>query len=185
MLRGTLSFLNELGIYDVVLPFLLSFTIVFAILEKTKVFGVEEVDGEKITRKNLNAMTAFVMGFFVVASSKMVGLINAIASQAFLLMLLVVLFLMLAGVLSKEGEFELKDGWKNTFMVLAFIAIVLIFLHGIGWLERIWIFLVNNWNKDAISAIILLILIGIFIAWLTSSGSKNKKKKKKEEEKGD
>ncbi|MFH1770994.1 MAG: hypothetical protein ABH828_05580 [archaeon] len=183
VLRGTLSFLNELGIYDVVLPFLLSFTIVFAILEKTKIFGVEDVDGKKITRKNLNAMTAFVMGFFVVASTKLVALINTIASQAFLLLLLVVLFLMLAGVLVKEGEFELKAGWKNTFMVIAFIVILLIFLEGIGWLNEIWAFLVNNWNKDAISAIILLVLIGIFIAWLTHSKDENKNKKK--EEKGD
>ena len=37
--RGIIEFFEKIGIYDVVLPFLLVFTIVFAILEKTKVFG--------------------------------------------------------------------------------------------------------------------------------------------------
>ncbi|MDP7506475.1 MAG: hypothetical protein QF362_03470, partial [Candidatus Woesearchaeota archaeon] len=54
--REALIFFGEIGIYDVVLPFLLVFTIIFAILEKTKVFGMEEVDGVKVTRKNLNAI---------------------------------------------------------------------------------------------------------------------------------
>ena len=52
VLGGVLDFFKELGIYDVVLPFILVFTIMFAILERTKIFGTE---GEKkFTKKNLN-----------------------------------------------------------------------------------------------------------------------------------
>ena len=36
---GVLSFLERFGFYDIVLPFLLVFTIVFAVLEKTKILG--------------------------------------------------------------------------------------------------------------------------------------------------
>ena len=50
--RGALEFFEDIGIYDVILPFLLIFTIVFAILEKTKVFGTEEIEGTKNTKKN-------------------------------------------------------------------------------------------------------------------------------------
>ncbi|MFC2136030.1 hypothetical protein ACFLTH_15555 [Bacteroidota bacterium] len=183
VLGGTLSFLNELGLYDVILPFLLVFTIVFAILEKTKIFGVEQVEGETVTRKNMNAMVAFVMAFFVVASSKLVALVNMVASHVFLLILLVVLFLMLAGILQKEGEFALSEGWSRGFMIGGLIIIVLIFLNAIGWLEEIYDFLVKYWDSDAISAIILLILIVIFIAWLTRNPkTKERKKKKKEQE---
>ena len=35
--RDVINFFGEIGLYDVVLPFLLVFAIVFAILEKTKV----------------------------------------------------------------------------------------------------------------------------------------------------
>jgi len=45
--RNTLDFFDNIGIFDVVLPFLLVFTIVFALLERTKVFGVEEIEGKK------------------------------------------------------------------------------------------------------------------------------------------
>ncbi|NQU98233.1 hypothetical protein HQ533_02095 [Candidatus Woesearchaeota archaeon] len=184
VLGGTLTFLNELGVYDVILPFLLSFTIIFAILEKTKIFGVEKRGDEEITRKNMNAMTAFVIAFFVVASSKIVALINMVASQAFLLILLVVLFLILAGVLQKEGEYQLEGVWRNWFMGVAAVVLILIFLNAIGWLEWIYEFLTDYWNTEAVSAVILLILIVIFIAWITRD-SKSIKKKVEKEKKGD
>ena len=38
---GAIAFMDKLGVYDVVLPFLLVFTLIYAFLEKTKVFGVE------------------------------------------------------------------------------------------------------------------------------------------------
>ncbi len=42
--RSAISFLNDIGLYDVVLPFLLVFTLVFAILEKTKLLGMSELE---------------------------------------------------------------------------------------------------------------------------------------------
>ena len=180
VLGGTIVFLNDLGIYDVILPFLLVFTIVFAILEKTKIFGVEKIDGQEVTRKNMNAMTAFVLGFFVVASSKLVSLIHTVASQAFLLILLVVLFLIFAGVMKKEGEFELEPGWRTAFMSVMAIALVLIFLNSLGWLQIGYEFITKYWNTNAVSAIILLILVVIFMVWI-SSDPKSKSTKKKSE----
>lgn len=185
VLGGTLSFLNELGLYDVILPFLLVFTIVYAILEKTKIFGVEEVDGTKITRKNINAMVAFVLAFFVIASSKLVSLIHAVTGQVFLVILIAVLFLMLAGVLQKEGEFALDEKWTKVFMIIGFIVIVLIFLNALGWLQDVYEFLTKYWNTEAISSIILLVVIVLFILWITGSPKSGKKKDKKEEKKGD
>ena len=38
VLGNALDFLKELGVYDVLLPFILVFTIMFAILERTKLF---------------------------------------------------------------------------------------------------------------------------------------------------
>ena len=39
-----IQFLDRLGVYEVLLPFLLIFTLVFAILEKTRLLGVENVE---------------------------------------------------------------------------------------------------------------------------------------------
>ncbi|RLE43493.1 hypothetical protein DRJ16_03750 [Candidatus Woesearchaeota archaeon] len=104
-LKEVIVFLDKVGLYDVVLPFLLVFTIVFAILEKTKVLGVQEVEGKKITRKNLNAIVAFVAAFLVVASTKIVSVMNQVLASTVLLALLAVLFLALVGIFVKtEGE---------------------------------------------------------------------------------
>ena len=67
--RGAIVFLEKLGVYDVVLPFLLVFTIIFAILEKTRILGVEKVGGQDLTKKNLNSIVAFVVAFLVIAST--------------------------------------------------------------------------------------------------------------------
>src|SRR3989338_10174572 len=93
--RGAIEFLARLGLYDVVLPFLLVFTIVFAILEKTKLFGTEKIGAHDYTKKNLNAMTAFVISFLVVASSQLVAAINESLARVVLLMLVSVSFIML------------------------------------------------------------------------------------------
>ena len=87
--RNALDFFQEIGIYDVVLPFLLVFTIMFAILEKTKIFGFEDKE-QKYTRKNLNSMVAFVTAFLVVASAKLVAIINETISNVVLLLLLAI-----------------------------------------------------------------------------------------------
>ena len=42
---GAIEFLQEIGFYDVVLPFLLVFTVFFGVLEKTKIFGTEDKEG--------------------------------------------------------------------------------------------------------------------------------------------
>ena len=67
-----ITFFEKLGVYDIVLPFLLVFTIVYAIFERTKVLGTETIEGVDYSKKNLNAMVAFVIAFLVIASSRIV-----------------------------------------------------------------------------------------------------------------
>ena len=96
--RGVITFLGKVGVYDVILPFLLVFTIVFAILDKTKVLGTEKVEGREVTKKNINSIVAFVIGFLVIASTKLVAVINEVMANIVLLLILVVSFLLLVGV---------------------------------------------------------------------------------------
>lgn len=167
-----IQFLERLGVYDIVLPFLLIFTIVFAILEKTKVLGTDTIDGNEYTKKNLNSIVAFVAAFFVVASTRLVQAINTIIANAALLLVLIILFLMLVGTFFGEGEASLEDyeGWKKTFMVIVFLAIIAIFLHSMNWLLPIYFFLINNSTVDWVSTLILLIII-IFFMWYVTKDS--------------
>src|SRR3989338_4288907 len=136
--RGMIGFLNKLGVYDVILPFLLVFTIIFAILEKTRIFG-QEKDG--MTKKNINAMVAFVVAFLVIASTKLVGVINEVMANVVLLIILGICFLLLVGVFFGDKEFnsmkELPVLTQLLIYVMA-IGLVVIFLNALGWLQFIF-----------------------------------------------
>ena len=60
--------LDSIGFYTVALPFLLIFTIVFAMLEKIKLFGPQS--------RKFNMLIALVMAFLVIRVQSLVETIN-------------------------------------------------------------------------------------------------------------
>jgi drug/metabolite transporter (DMT)-like permease len=181
-LRETIVFFDQIGLYDVVLPFILIFTVVFAIFEKTKVLGMEEVDGKKYTKKNLNAITAFVVAFLVIAAKELVEIINQTVAQAVIVLFFSILFLMLVGAFHKEGDpIYLKGGWHIAFMGIVFISIVGIFLNaikdenGVTWLERITSFSSGGSGDSIVGAVILLVIVVVFIAYAVKEPEKHEK----------
>ena len=129
---------------------------------------------------------AFVMAFLVVASSQLVAVINKSLSQIFILLLLIICFLMLAGTFhqqSKDGFFldkKKNPGYYTIFMALVFISIITIFLNALGWLDIIYKYLKDNWNTSYVAAIILMIAIVGFMAWIMKDPSESKDAKKEE-----
>lgn len=186
--RETLQFFDKIGIYDVVLPFLLVFSITFAIFDKTKVLGTEEIDGKKYTKKNLNAMAAFVIAFMVVASSKLVEMITEVSSNMVILLLLIVFFLLLIGAFYKEGEgVFLEGGWKIGGMIVMLIGIVAVFAQAIkmdsgeGFLEFGWKWLIDHLSSTAVASVIFLLVILLFMGYIVKEpkGEKHKAEEKK------
>ena len=170
------GFLDRLGVYDIILPFLLVFTIVFAIFEKTRVLGTEEVGGKFYPKKNLNAMTAFVIAFLVIASARLVAIINEALANIVLLLLVIIMFLMLIGTFYSEGEeVILKGGWRTTFMVVSLLGIILIFLNAIpmdsgeSFLSWMINYVYYNFSSTGVSAIIFFILIVLGFMYIVKS----------------
>lgn len=178
--RGIIDFFVNIGVFDVVLPFLLVFTIVFALLERTKVFGTEKIEGKDYTKKNLNSAAAFVIALLVVGSSRLVEIITTVSSQFVVLLFLIVLFLLLVGSFYKEephGVF-LEGGWKTAFMLIVFIVLILIFLDALGMLENIFGFLKGTDRGELVGSALLMIMIVLFIVYVTQgkeSGAAPKK----------
>ncbi len=175
-----IDFLDRLGVYEVLLPFLLIFTLVYAILEKSKVFGTEKIGDHEYSKKNLNSMFAFVTSFLVVASSRLVAAVNEAVANMTILMLLGVCFLMLVGVFH-TGKDELSIGkpFKSIFTWLAFVGIILIFLHaiktkeGVPWLFYAWGFIVRNFDTGAMGALILTIIVVLLMGYITGTPKGN------------
>ena len=145
---------------------MLTFTIIFAILEKTKVLGT--FGKEKDSKKNLNAMVAFVMGFLVIASAQLVQIVSQVSSQIVVLILLIIFFLTLVGVFYKpanEGE-VVPASWQSFFLFFMFIGILLIFLAAIktdgkSWLELGLVYIVQYWSSTLVASVLL---IGVIVA---------------------
>lgn len=180
--REGITFLGEIGVYDVVLPFLLVFTIFFAILEKTKILGVDKVGDKTYTKKNLNAMVSFVVAFLVIASTQLVAVINTAMANIVLLLILAFSFLLLVGIFFKDQEFSLEKGspWVKFFMIFMFIGIVIIFLDALNWLQEIFDFIFNApliISPEILSSIVFLIIILLFMWYIVHEPKKKEEKK--------
>lgn len=174
--RGVIDFFQQIGLYDVVLPFLLVFTVVFAIFEKTKVLGTEDGHASK---KNLNAIAAFVIAFLVIAAKELVAIINETVAKSVIVLFFVILFLMLVGTFHKEEKepFYLKGSWMVVFTIIVFLAIVGIFLDamktsdGRTWLQRLGDF-TGSGNDTIAGSVILLVIVVLFIVYAVKEPSK-------------
>jgi hypothetical protein len=175
ILGNVLDLFQRIGIYDIVLPFLLVFTLMFAILDRTKILGVEKIGGEEFTKKNLNAMLAFTIAFLVIASSRLVETIIKVSSEIVVVAMLVVFFLLLIGTFYKEGEL-LKEGYNETGKGVIFvgigITIIFIFLNAITdvngktWLRIFLDYVDRFWTSTAVASVILIVGIVLFVYFL-------------------
>jgi hypothetical membrane protein len=183
--RGAIQFFERLGLYDVILPFLLVFTLVYAIFDRTKVLGTEKFEDMDLPKKNLNAMIAFVIAFLVIASAQMVAIINTALPMIVILLFLGVFFLLLVGIFySEKEEVLLSDRWRILFMAIMFVGIVAIFLYAIptkaGYpvLYVLIDFILNNYNTAAVSSIILMVIVIGFMLYIIRDPSGAKKAEK-------
>lgn len=178
-LGSALDFLKDFGFFDVILPFLLVFTIVFAILEKTRIFGVDKIDGKEYGKKSVNSMVAFVIGFFVVAAKQVVASLQVSLPNVALVLIIAICFMMLAGSFmgDKEFSFEQRKGWIIFLTLIMFIAVVLIFLNSLGWLDPITDYLKENLGAVGVPFVLVAVVVGTIIF---VGGGKPKEKKKEE-----
>ena len=184
-LGKAIEFFRDFGLFDVVLPFLLVFTIVFAILEKTRILGTVKTKEGELPNKNLNSMVAFVVGLLVVATANVVRTINESLPNIVILIVASVSFLLMIGVFLKTEELDFASKhkyWYRTFMIFMFIAVIAIFLNSIydpqgnSFLEIALFFLIENWSSAVVTAVIFLAVIIGAILYITKAPGKREKK---------
>jgi len=124
ILGNVILFFDKIGIYDVVLPFILVFAIVYAILEKSRILGMVKQGDKEYTNKNVNSLVAFVISFFVIASAQLVEIIAQVSSQVVILLLLSVFFLLLIGsFMATEKEMALEGPLQTFFIGVMLVGI--------------------------------------------------------------
>lgn len=174
-LRAAIDFLDKFGFFDVILPFLLVFSIVFGVLEKTRIFGEEEIEGRKQPKKSINAMVSFAIAFFVIATKEIVDVIEVSMPQVALVLIILICFMMLAGSLmgDKEFSFEKRKYWVIFLTTVIFIAIVLIFVNAFGWLQPLIDWLMETPSVLVVPLVLVAVVLGaiLYIVGVGGKGS--------------
>lgn len=179
-LQGAIEFLRDFGLFDIVLPFILVFTIIFAVLEKTRVLGTE---GENHPKKNLNAMVAFVIGFLVISTNQVVNAINKALPNVVLLLVLSISFLILAGIFMQTGEMDLQkrhEKFYRLLILIMFVGVILIFLNSLEYQGNSWLVIgiglaIQNIKGPVVSAGLLLGVVILAMWYITSNKDKDNK----------
>ncbi len=147
--KEVVAVFEKIGLTTVIIPFALTFVILFAVLQKTKVLG-KELNGDPKTR--INAVVALVFGFLVIAYADTVNVVNRIAQYG--TVLIIVGFIVLV-VFSFSGFHNVRKSkiWK----------IIGAFIFGIFVLYVLGVFEYLDWNKVQINIIVPFVAIIAFI----------------------
>lgn len=168
-LEGFIEVLDRWRVADVLLPFLLIFVIVFAILQKTKILGD--------SKKNLNVVVAIVVGLLVVIphvtgrfppNADPVVIMNDALPQVSVVLVAIVFLLMLIGVFGQEYVFlgVTMPGWIT---LISLIIILIIFGGAAGWWSGDFgSSLENFFGTEGVAIFVMIVVFGIIIAWITS-----------------
>jgi hypothetical protein len=172
-LQGILNNLQYWGLTDVLLPFILIFTIVFAIMQKVKPLGAE-----KERNKPFNVIIALVMALAVIIPHVMgyyppdadiVNIINAALPQVSIVLVAILMVLLIVGLFG--GKAEWGSGLSGWIALGAFLLVVFIFGRAAGWFEYLptWLYWLDNPDTQA-----MLIVIAIFaiIIWFITKDEK-------------
>jgi hypothetical protein len=156
-------------VFEIILPFLLVFTVVFAILQKTKVLG----DG----KRQIDAIVALVIGLIVISYGYATHIISSLVPFLAVSAIVILIFLMLSGMVFNQGDFKLHKGVNVTIGVLAAVGVVIATLIATGG----WDYLLNRFNSGDQNSIfanlLFIIVIAAAIGVASFTGSKKDEKK--------
>jgi len=157
-----IEILERWGVADVMLPFLLIFTIVFAVLQKTNILGQG--------KKNFNVIIALIVALSVVIphvvggyppEADVVDLINIIIPQISLVAVALLMLLLLIGIFQPAWVTKSIGG---VLAAISIIAVVYIFGSTLEWWEADWIY---YFGEETISLVVTILIFGIIIWFIT------------------
>ncbi len=164
--------LANLGILDSLLPFMIVFTVVYAVFQKAEIFGPG--------KKNLNVVMALIMGLAVVLPHIMglepdvVVIMNKALPQVSLVVIAIIMFLLMVGIFAPKIEWlgTSAQGW---FVFVSAIAVAIIFGNSAGW----WAMpgFLDFLNDPALQSIILILLVFGIIIWFVTREERTEQNK--------
>lgn len=152
-----------------ILPFLLVFTVVFAILDKTKVLG----DG----KRQINAIVALIIGLFLIAFPFARDIIVYLMPFLAVVAVIILVFLMLYSF-AGGGHFTGERWIKITFGILVGLALIIAVLVLTDYWKYVEGLFTGQYSSEILSNIffvaIIIAAIAIVLAVKGGGGSEGK-----------
>ncbi len=172
--QGLIYSLQQWGVIDVILPFILIFTITFAVMEKIKLFND---DADK--NKKYSSVIALVFGLAIIIPHVTgqyymgfdpVDVINRALPHIGLLLTAIVMVLLTLGLWTGKRA-DGSKGIGQVFTLLSGALVIVIFVASMGW----WV--MPGWvygllRSDVIALVIAILIFGLIIKFITGSGKK-------------
>jgi len=168
-LQSGLMALQNWGLSDVILPFILVFTVVFAIMQKVKPLGPEGP-----MQKQFNVVISLVMSLAVViphvlgyypANADVVNIINAALPQVSIVLVAILMVLLIVGLFGGKAEWgSTLSGWIALF---AFLIVAYIFGRSAGWFDYLpnWLYWLDN--PDTQAMLVVIAVFALIIKYIT------------------
>jgi uncharacterized membrane protein YgcG len=164
--------LEQYGAFNVFLPFILIFTVTFAILRKIKILG---------DKKQYDVAVALVMGLTVVGTHVMglyppnrdpVAILNQSLPQVALVVIVILMALLVLGMLGKNFGLDKGSSLSGWIGIVAFGIVIYIFGASAGWWHAPlflaqWLF----GNRSLLMLIVVILVFALVIYFITADGS--------------
>ncbi|MDD5331220.1 MAG: hypothetical protein PHE43_00140 [Candidatus Nanoarchaeia archaeon] len=160
---------EKIGIFEVVLPFLLIFTLVFAVLQRIKLFGTG-----KQTR-SINVIISLVLALLFVRNQYLVGIVNRFLPNISMFLVVILAFLLFLGVLGYGSPFKKSLLAIGTILSLIFVVWSLFAdkLFGGSDLPS-WLTNIDPQTKSTV----LFVAVFVIVIWFITREDKGEGKKK-------
>lgn len=144
-------------IRGILIPFLLVFVLVFAVLQKTKVLG----DG----KKQVDALVALAIGLILVATPAANEFITNITPWLAVGLVVILIYLLLYGFVGNDEKgIKLEPWMKSTFAILAVIFVVSLVLVFSGFWDKITSGVNGGtWLPSIIFVIVIAVAFGLVV----------------------
>lgn len=137
-----------------VFVFVLLFSLVFGILQKSKLFGDD--------KRQVDALVSLAVGLLVISVGYALDIITRLVPFLAVGLVAVLSFLLLIALFYKD-KFEAGDGVKYTATAIGFLVL----LFGVLYFTGAWTYLSALWNDPSSNLIgnivIVLVLVGVFL----------------------
>ena len=149
---------------EIILPFVLVFVVLFAILQKTKILG----DG----KKQIDSIVSLVIALIVISFSYATGIIVKLMPFLAVAVIVILVLVILLGFVSGGKEaYVIPKGLKVGVSIVAGIALIVAVLWASGSLGDVWEYLFDSdFSGNLFTNIVFLLVIGGVIAIALTSG---------------